>query len=130
MTFEISNEATSYASAPELRTFPPFTTASASIAANAYWQFTVNPAAGQTMNLTDLQFDSARGGGGTPRGWALETSVDGFGSATILQQTDLPTVRPTWTHYTIDLSAAKFQDITTPTTFRFYVYSPASGSTI
>lgn len=129
-SFEISNEATQYASGPELRVFPGGISASTAIAANSYWEFTVKPADGQNMDLTDLQFDAARGGGGVPRGWAFETSVDGFGATTIIQQADLPTARPNWTHYTIDLSAAKFQNLTTATTFRVYVYSPASGSTV
>lgn len=125
---EISSAATTPAGAPFNRVDPQgnATSAAQAITNAVFFSFTVTPNA--SMSLTDLQFDAARGGGGTPRGYDIRSSVDNF--ATDLGTADLATVRPTYTHVTIDLSGAAFQNLTTPTTFRFYVYSPGGGSSV
>jgi len=125
---EISSAATTPVGAPFNRVDPQANATSAALAVTngVYFSFTATPNA--AMSLTDLQFDAARGGGGTPRGYDIRSSVDNF--ATDLSTADLATVRPVYTHVTVDLSGAAFQNLTAPVTFRFYVYSPAAGSSV
>jgi hypothetical protein len=125
---EISSAATTPAGAPFNRVDPQgnATSAAAAVANGVYFDFTVTPST--TMSLTNLTLDAARGGGGTPRGYEIRSSRDNFGST--LSAADLLTVRPTYTPITVDLSGAAFQNVTTPTTFRFYVYSPAGGQSV
>jgi hypothetical protein len=130
ITIEISNPSPNYGSQPVLRVNPASgnTGITAAIANNAYFQFTIAPDSGMVLNLTDLTFNAARGGGSTPRGWAMTTSVGGL--TTVIASSDIGTQRPDWTPYTVDLSGPAFQDLSGPLTIRFYAYSPASGSTI
>ena len=127
---EISNPVTNYATQPVLRIDPAgSTTPAAAVTANRYWTFSVTPNL-TPLNLSQLRFDAGRGGGSAPRGFALYSSVDAF--ATPLLSADVPTVRPTFTPYTVDLTGAAHQGLAvgTPVSFRFYVYSPAGGSTL
>jgi hypothetical protein len=130
-----------YPTAPVVMVHPSSGTGSSSVAStilsvtsSSYMQFAVQPVAGQRMMLSTLDFDIARGNSTTPRGVGIETSIDGFGTATnqIIYSFDAPTIRPTWTHVTVDLSAAKFQNIVsgTPIVFRLYFYTPAAGQSV
>jgi hypothetical protein len=92
-----------------------------------YFQFTVTAKAGSSLNLTSLTFDCARGGGATPRGWALLSSVDGY--ANPIDTQDVLTQRATFTNFKVDLSGASFQQLST-VTFRMYVYVPAAGQSL
>jgi hypothetical protein len=107
---------------------PTATTAEAAVAENIFFQFTVTPNIGFEMDLSSLTFGVARSGGSTPRGWVLRSSVDGF--ATNLATATIPTVIPTFTPESVDLSGAQFQNLTAATTFRFYVYSPSPASNL
>jgi hypothetical protein len=69
----------------------------------------------------------ARGGAGTPRGYAVRSNADSF--ATNLSTADVQTVRPTYTPISIDLTGAAFQNLSS-LTFRVYSYSPAAGSSL
>jgi hypothetical protein len=125
---EISSAATTPVGAPFNRVDPQAnaTTAALAVSNGVYYSFTVTPTG--SMSLTDLQFDIARGGAGTPRGYEVRSSVGNF--ATTLSGGDVLTVRPAYTHVNVDLTGPAFQNLTTPTTFRFYVYSPAGGSSL
>ena len=94
---------------------------------NADFKFTLTADGGYLLNLTALDFDGFRGGAGTPRGWAVRTSVDGF--ASVLATSDFPTARPTFTHINLSLAGAAFQNLST-ITFKIYAYSPATGSSV
>ncbi len=126
-TYEVSSNG--YGSSPELRVGPQSTTLPGAVTANSYVQFTLTPDGGNQLNLTNLTLNAARGGGETPRGWGLRSSLDGYAS-NISGPNDIPTQRPTWTGYNIDLSGAQFQGLTAAITFRVYFYSPATGSTV
>jgi hypothetical protein len=125
---EISSAATTPPGAPFLRVDPQGNSASAAIALtnNKYFEFTITPNAGFLLDLTSLTFDAARGGGGTPRGYVVRSSLNSF--ATDLATADLLTVRPTYTPVSIDLSG--FADAAGAVTFRVYSYSPGAGSSV
>ncbi len=129
LRFEISNPGPNYATQPVLRVFPAGNNDQQEAFDNdGYYEFTIEPIDGKQLDLDSLVFDAARGGGATPRGWAVRTSIDGFTS--VLDTADIPTARPTFTPYLIDLSGPEFQGLTDPLTFRVYVYSPGNGSTV
>ena len=92
-----------------------------------YFAFTVAAKAGFKMNLSNLTFDAARGGNGTPRGWVVLSSVDGFTNP--IDSQDVPTVRNQLTSFTVDLSDAKYQGLTT-VTIRIYAYAPDTGLSV
>lgn len=129
---EISSAATTPANAPFLRvdTQGTSTSAAEAVTNNKYFQFTITPSSGFFLNSTSLTFDAARGGGATPRGYAVRSSADGF--AANLATADLLTVRPTYTPVSIDLSGPAFQNIpdSTGLTFRFYSFAPAAGQSV
>lgn len=126
LTFEISNQG--YATDAILRVFPAGNTNETAATANdGYFEFTVEADGGASLDLHSLVFDAARGGGGT-RGWGVRTSADGFLS--LLDTDTIPTQRPTFTQFTVDLSDAMFQGVGDPLTFRVYVFSPGDGSTV
>lgn len=90
---------------------------------NAYFEFTVTPNAGFTMNLLALSFDAGFGWSGAR--FAVLSSLDGFTSAiddeAVLQQ------YPNTSGYSINLSGATYQGLTAPITFRIYDYNPATS---
>lgn len=75
-------------------------------------RFTLNAVEG-TLNVTGLRWKAARGGSSGPRGIAWEYSIDGGNTwAQIFQVNDIPSVRPTWTDWDLDLSSvAALQDV-------------------
>jgi len=125
---EISSAATAPPSAPFLRLDPQgnSATAAAAIAGNKYFSFTIAPISGPLLPQS-LDFDVMRGGAGTPRGYVVRSSADNFASD--LSGGDVLTVRPTFTHVTIPLTAPQFQNLS-DLTFRVYSYSPAAGNSL
>jgi len=124
------NPSPNYVTEPVLRVDPlgGANSAAAAVANSVYFSFAIAPEAGKTLGLTNLTFDAARGGGATPRGWALRSSVDGF--AADISSADIPTQRQTFTPYDISLGDPQYQGLSSSVEFRFYVYSPSSGSTV
>ena len=102
------------------------------IAADRYFTVTLTPTAGNRLNLTSLSFDAARGGAAEPRSFFLFADAGGtpFAAGNAVLAADVPTARPTLTSYTADLSAARFQNLTGPTEFRFYTSTPATGQSV
>jgi hypothetical protein len=92
-----------------------------------YFELTVASEPGFFLNLTSLTFLAARGGGATPRGWVLRSSLDGFASN--IDASDVPTQRPDLTPFTIDLSGDEFQALDA-VTFRIYTYVPSGGQSV
>lgn len=129
---EISSAATTPASAPYLRIDPQGSSTSAAVAVtnNKYFQFTVAATGANTLTISSLDFLVARGGGSTPRGYAVRSSADGF--ATNIATADVATTRPNWTTLSIPLSGAGYSNLSssTPLTFRVYSYSPGGGSSV
>lgn len=100
------------------------TTPAAAVANNQFFQFTTTPTPGFELDLTSLTFDAGRGGGSTPRGFVLRSSLDGFASD--IATGTIPTVQPTLTPFSIDLSGISFQGITSALTFRIYGFTPSA----
>jgi hypothetical protein len=101
------------------------TTADQAVANGTYFEFTLAAADGFFLDLDTLMFGAARGGSGTPRGWVVRSSVDGFASN--IATADMTTARPDLKLYTVDLSDPMFMDLT-EITFRIYSYAPAAGN--
>lgn len=96
------------------------TDAANAITNNSFVQFTVTPNAGFVLNLTSLDFIGARGFVPVEAGYVLRSSVDNFlsdaGGSLFTAQF------PATASYSNDLSGAAFQNLTTSTTFRLYLY--------
>ncbi len=122
------NASDGYPSAPVLHVNPPNGSASldAAVTANSYFEFTVTP--DSTVNLESLGFDVARGGGSSPRGWGIRSSLDNY--TTTIDTADVPTVRTNFTSVAVDLSGPDYQNLSSPVTFRVYVYAPTSGNSL
>lgn len=112
------------------------TTVATSITNNSYFQFTVTPGVGQTIDFSSVSLDAARGGG-SARGFSIASSADSY--ATIFSSltghptaynpvTGIATQEDIYTNYAFDLSA--LSGITTATTFRVYSWSSAATNTI
>lgn len=129
-TTNVETTTPAYPNPPVLRVDPDgnASNAAAAIANGTYFSFAVAPVAGETMSLSSLTFDTARGGASTARGYVVLSSADNFVST--LKTADILTARPTWTPVTVDLSAAEFQNRSTGVEFRIFTYSPANGSTV
>jgi hypothetical protein len=115
------------------------TTASAAVAADSYFTFTLTANGGYLLNLSSLTFDAARGGSGS-RGFALQTNVTGFstdsssnidltGAVSSGAFTSLATQRPTYTPVTLDLSGVSYQGLSS-LTVRIFSYSGAVASSV
>jgi len=130
ITLGTENPTPNYATQPVLRVDPDgnSTSLAQAIANNKYFVFALQPDLNYELDLLQLEFLTARGGAGTPRGWGLRSSADGY--AATIAGADITTVRPTWSSITVPLPASYFEGITGPVTFRMYLYSPADGSTI
>lgn len=101
--------------------------------AAGYLEFTVSADPGLTLNLTSLDFASARGGGQGTRGFEVYAAVNGaaFNQATdlLLDIDNEPGTRTTPTDRSIDLTGAAFQGISS-ITFRYYALTNASTRSI
>lgn len=125
---EISSAAIIPANAPFLRVDPQGNSADAvaAVANNKYFQFTLSPAGDLALDLDNLTFDVARGGAGTPRGYVVRSSLDGFTNN--LAQADVGTTRPNYTAVSVDLNS--FAPSTSPVVFRIYSYSTGAGASV
>lgn len=95
-----------------------------SVRDNVYFTFTVTPDAGFDMDLSSLAFKVAQGGGtAATRDYDIRTSLDGFVSS-LTGIAAIPTVRPTFTNVSVDLSAVQFQNLAAPLTFQFRFFTP------
>ena len=104
------------------------TSAGTAITTNSYFFATITPLSGKKMSLTSLTINMSKGGTSTPRGYDIRSSVDDYAAS--LGTANLATTRPTWTGVTIDLSGASFQNVSSPITFRVYVYAPNTGNVV
>jgi hypothetical protein len=104
------------------------TNAATAVSTNSYFFTTINPLAGKQMSLTTLTIDMARGGAATPRGYVARSSVDNYTAN--LATANLTAQRPTFQTITVDLSDEDFQNVTSPITFRIYVYAPSTVNVV
>lgn len=84
---------------------------------NAYFEFTLTPAAGCEIDFTSFVYTSQASGTG-PTSFAFRSSLDGYTS-------NIGTPNATGT--TISLSGASYQNISGPITFRFYGWDASSS---
>lgn len=103
------------------------TNAAQAVANDRYFEFTLTADDGFFLDLDNLQFGAARGGSGTPRGWAVRSDVDGFTNT--IATADMTTARPDLKLYTVDLSDPAYTGLT-EITFRIYSYAPNGGSSV
>lgn len=104
------------------------TSAATAISTDSYFYFSISPTAGNSISLTTLTFNIARGGSGTPRGYDVRSSADDYAAS--LGTADVATTRPTWTAVSIDLSGAAFQGMTATVTFKIYLYAPSTANSL
>ncbi len=117
-----------YTSSPVLRVASPATSTPGNTVGNgAYFTFTVTPVGGGPVTLKALSFKAARGGSSTVRGFLVRSSLDSF-AADLIPATDIVTVRPDLTAYTVDLGT--YPAVTEATTFRIHIYNNANGATV
>jgi hypothetical protein len=90
----------------------------AALIANDYFYFTLTPNAGYKIDFSSFTY-TGQVSSGSPS-FALRSSIDGY-TANI----GTPNISGT----TISLSAATYQGITAPVTFRFYAYNLAAAAT-
>lgn len=114
--------------------------AAATFTAAIYFSFTITPNAGQSLSLSSLTFTAAPGGtSGVTRAFYVASSVEGFSTANVLV-TDttngggMSLAAPTYNPYTVDFtsiaSSALYQNLTSATTFRFYVQVDGATRTV
>ena len=128
--FEVSNPTPNYPDPPVLRVAPQggVTSSAAANAASGRFQFTVDSPTFNVFGLQTLTFDAGRGGGSTPRGFVLRTSETGSQELAVQA---IPTQRPNFTGYSIDLSSiALLQDLSGPVTLSFHPFTPGTGASI
>ena len=102
------------------------TTPAAAVSNAQFFQFTVTPTAGNTLNLTSLTFDAALGGSiNSPSGYVLRSSLNSFGSD--ISTAPITTTQPAFTSFSVDLSTSTFQNVNAPITFRLYQYLSTVG---
>ena len=85
------------------------------------------------LDLTSLEFNAARGGGATPRGYGVYVTTPTTTFEEVRGATDLLTQRPNWDPQNIDLSGiSSLQNLTAGqvVTFTIPCYSPAAGSSL
>src|SRR5690606_15770046 len=85
---------------------------------DAYFEFTLTPDVGYEIDFVSFVYTGQRSGTG-PTSFAFRSSLDGY---------DANIGAPIATGATIDLSAANYQNITTPITFRFYGWDTTNSS--
>lgn len=95
------------------------------MANDQYFELALAPHAGNRVTLAGLSFDAARGGSSSPRGWGVYSSLDGFSQ--LLGSDEIPTVQPSFTGFSVDLSA--LPEFDEEVILRMYAYGPeAAGS--
>jgi hypothetical protein len=95
-----------------------------------YFALTLTPVSGFYLDLDSLSFDVFRGGASGIRGYTLYSSVDGFSAALSASPGNNETgTRSAPRAESITLSPS-FDNLTTSTTFRFYIHSLNNSSSV
>lgn len=99
-------------------------TQSAAVTAEDYFTFTLSPASGGSFSLTSLTFDYANystDGTFPATTFFVRSSVNNFSANTASGVTALASSDGVFANAAVTLSAATFQNVTTPIEFRIYV---------
>lgn len=97
-------------------------TASAALSNDLYFDVRLTPRS--AMDLRAVSVDWSRGGNTNTRGWFVRSSLDGYASDLYANETPNGTATGL-TSVSFDLMG--FTKITTPITFRFYIYTDSPG---
>ena len=106
----------------------------AAMANQTWFTFTLTVGTGVTnLNLTSLTFNGARGGGSTPRGYAVYVSTPTAVDELVQPSTAFATQRPTWSPQNINLSGfASLQNLWSGqvVTIKIPFFAPAAASSV
>ncbi len=103
-----------------------------------YFSLTITPTVGTTVNLATLTFDTAfyvstNLPATVTATYFIRSSRDGYANnvgGTFTENHQLAATTPVvFTPRTVDLSAAEFQNLTAPVTFRIYLYDSSNSAT-
>lgn len=127
-----TNGGAGYASDPVIASAPITGATSAALAVtnSSYWYVSITPSAGNSISLTSLTFDIARGGASTPRGYDVRSNKTGTGYDTSIGTANTTAQRTTFQNISINLTGSEYQNVTDTITFRVYVYSPSTVNTV
>lgn len=100
-------------------------TTGGAVDAEDYFTFSVTPASGYTLTLTQLVLDERRSGSGITH-WSVRSSLDEFNSD--LATFAVPDNSDTRADQTIALPAAGFTGLAAPVEFRIYGYGAESAA--
>lgn len=98
--------------------------ANASTALANDWYFEIMLTPQSTLDLRGVSADWSRGGTTATRGWFVRSSLDGYASDLFSNETASSTATGL-NNVSFDLSG--FTNMTTPITFRFYIYTDSMG---
>lgn len=98
--------------------------ASDAVANNWYFEFTLTPEAGASLDIRSIEADWSRGGTTATRGWFVRASTDGFASDLYTNET--PVGSPTGLQQA-SFNLNGFTGLTAPVSFRFYIYTDSMG---
>ncbi len=98
-----------------------------------YIQFTLAPESGNTISLSSISLDAAKGGSSSTRSFRLGFSTDGFTTATDLGGADFGSTPGAWAfgNFSFDLSGiTALQNTTNTVTFRLFGKVPGNENQI
>jgi hypothetical protein len=131
-----STSGSTYASAPVLQVNFKVVGADlpAALANNSWFTFQLTVGTNVAdLDLTQLSFNAARGGSGTPRGYAVYVTTPTTTNQLIQPATDVSAQRTNWTAQQIDLTGiSSLQNLKAgqKVTFTIPAYSPATTSSV
>lgn len=100
----------------------PGATAATALANNWYFEFTLTPTS--SMDIRSIEADWSRGGTTATRGWFVRSSLDSYASNLFANET------PVGTSFGLQhagFNISGFTGLTSAVTFRFYIYTDATG---
>ena len=124
------NAANAPAATPILRVEPAAATTDINVAFtnNSFFEFTVTPTAGRTLNFSRLEFDVARGGPTTPRLVGVRSDQTGVSN---LYAKPVDTERPGFEHVIVDLTGqTALQNIVGAVKFQIAVAVPNAAGEV
>jgi hypothetical protein len=89
------------------------------IGVNDYYEFTITPDAGSSIDLATIYFDEQREHASSPSKWELRSSIDAYASSIGDAKNTTDNINFA---QQVNLTGVQFADITDPITFRLYAY--------
>ena len=101
------------------------------IADGDYFEFSITPDAGKTLDLATLEFNFAKGGDSGEREFFIQTNTgDGGAFEEFVGPTTSTAIQPSFAKMSFDLSDPKFDVIDDTLTFRIYGYAGSDARTL